>query len=111
MTREEMLESIWPAAAALRADPAFAEKPFDGTADLLYDLSRTSNVEHRSCEGALGWSQPASRQALGWKCYCAAHSPSRNSYKTVLHDLILLAQSRLPFVPAAICSALDGFAA
>jgi len=51
----------------LRADPAFAEKPFDGISDLLFDLSRASNAVLGIATGHTSAGVGPALDALGWR--------------------------------------------
>ncbi len=51
----------------LRADPAFAEKPFDGMADLLYELSRMPDTVLAIATGHTSAAVVPALDALGWR--------------------------------------------
>lgn len=51
----------------LRADPAFAERPFDGMADLLYDLSRMPGAVLGIATGHTSAAVAPALDALGWR--------------------------------------------
>ena len=51
----------------LRADPAFAEKRFEGVADLLCDLSRTPNAVLGIATGHTSAAVAPASDALGWR--------------------------------------------
>jgi phosphoglycolate phosphatase len=53
----------------LRADRAFAEKPFDGISDLLFDLSRTANAILGIATGHTSAAVGPALDALGWRGY------------------------------------------
>jgi phosphoglycolate phosphatase len=50
----------------LRADPAFAERPFDGVDDLLHELSRTTNTVLGLATGHRSDTVAPALQALQW---------------------------------------------
>lgn len=50
----------------LRADPAFAERPFDGVGDLLHELSRTTNTVLGLATGHRSDTVAPALQALQW---------------------------------------------
>ena len=50
----------------LRADPAFAEKPFDGVGDLLYELSSTSDTVLGIATGHRSDTVAPALEALRW---------------------------------------------
>ena len=51
----------------LRADPAFAERPFDGIADLLRDLSSTPNIALAMATGHTSVTIAPALAALRWR--------------------------------------------
>jgi phosphoglycolate phosphatase len=51
----------------LRTDPAFVERPFDGIADLLYDLSRTSSTVLGIATGHTSAAVIPALDTLGWR--------------------------------------------
>jgi phosphoglycolate phosphatase len=63
----DMVKAYGRVLPQLRADPAFAEKPFDGIADLLFDLSRTSNVVLGIATGHTSTAVGPALDALGWR--------------------------------------------
>jgi phosphoglycolate phosphatase len=63
----DMVKAYGRVLPQLRADPAFTEKPFDGVADLLYDLSRTPNAVLGIATGHTSAAVVPALDTLGWR--------------------------------------------
>jgi phosphoglycolate phosphatase len=63
----DMVEAYGRVLPQLRADPKFAEKPFDGIADLLHELSRTPDTLLGIATGHTSAAVGPALQALGWR--------------------------------------------
>jgi phosphoglycolate phosphatase len=63
----EMVEAYGRALRRLRADPVFAEAPFDGIAALLHDLSRAPDVTLGIATGHTSQAVIPALSALGWR--------------------------------------------
>jgi phosphoglycolate phosphatase len=65
----DMVKAYGRVLPQLRADPKFAEKPFDGIADLLYELSRTPDTLLGIATGHTSAAVGPALDALGWRSF------------------------------------------
>jgi phosphoglycolate phosphatase len=63
---QDMVKAYGRVLPQLRADPAFAERPFDGIAELLYELSRAPNAVLGIATGHTSAAVAPALDALGW---------------------------------------------
>jgi len=66
---QDMVRAYGRVLSQLRADPAFVERPFDGIADLLRDLSGLSRVALGIATGHTSSAVIPALEALGWRQY------------------------------------------
>lgn len=64
---QDMVKAYGRVLPQLRAEPAFAEKPFDGMADLLYQLSRAPEAVLGIATGHTSAAVAPALDALGWR--------------------------------------------
>jgi len=88
----EMVKAYGRVLARLRADPALVERPFDGVADLLHDLSRTPDALLGIATGHTSAAVVPALDALGWRklfqtIQAADMAPSKPHPKMLLQAL------------------------
>jgi phosphoglycolate phosphatase len=66
---QDMVRAYGRVLPQLRAEPAFVERPFDGIADLLRDLSRVHRVALGIATGHTSAAVIPALEALGWRQY------------------------------------------
>ncbi|WP_315765159.1 MULTISPECIES: HAD-IA family hydrolase [unclassified Bradyrhizobium] len=66
---QEMVRAYGRVLSQLRAEPAFVERPFDGIADLLCDLSCSPRVALGIATGHTSAAVIPALEALGWRQY------------------------------------------
>jgi phosphoglycolate phosphatase len=66
---QDMVKAYGRALPRLRADPAFVERPFDGIADLLNDLSREPSIALGIATGHKAAAVMPALHAFGWRNY------------------------------------------
>jgi phosphoglycolate phosphatase len=88
----EMAKAYGRVLRQLRADPAFAERPFDGADDLLQDLSRAPNAVLGIATGHTSAAVVPALDTLGWRglfrtIQAADMAPSKPDPKMLLQAL------------------------
>lgn len=88
----DMVKAYGRVLPRLRADPAFAERPFDGVTELLHELSRVPNVVLGVATGHTSAAVVPALDTLGWRglfatIQAADMAPSKPHPKMLLQAL------------------------